>query len=502
VRRAAAFAFVLGVALAAWASPAQASFPGASGKFIYTLYDPADGDVSIYVVNPDGSGLSRVTNPPTGEQDALPVFSADGQRVAFLRYVRPSGQYDAFVVNVNGTGLTQLTHTQEEEYSISWSPDGTRLVVRRLSELVLMNDDGTGVTTLVSPPPDSQYDIPKWSPDGTKIAFRGYPVSTGLGDIYTVNTDGTGFTNVTQTPSVFEPSFDWSPDGMRLVYRTRIGDQAFYVINRDGTGKTSLGPAPNTNDPIFWSPDGTRILFDAVNPSDGLYTMRPDGTQKFWFAEGPTNDWQPAASLAPAGPARAKTASPTFVPLVPAYRNCTAPNRAHGGGLAYQSCSNPTRASQYLTVGTPDSNQLPVNSTGFVRYTAVIGDPNTAASEADLRLEAQVTDVRGASTLADYLAELRVTATVRLTQRVRPSQTVVDFPFNWSVGCSATADPNIGSTCATVTSANAVIPGTVVERDRASWELSQIQVQDGGDDGVGSTESDNTVFMRQGIFVP
>ena len=230
--------------------------------------------------------------------------------------------------------------------------------------------------------------------------------------------------------------------------------------------------------------------------------MRADGANPTWFSEIEPDDVQPAASFAPSGPARAKTASPTYVPLVPAYRNCTAPNRAHGGGLSYQSCSNPTRASQYLTVGTPDSNQLAANSTGFVRYAAVIGDPNTAASEADVRLEAQVTDVRGARTLGDYLAELRVTANVRLTQRVRPSQTVVDFPFDWSVGCSATPDPNIGSTCATVTSANAVIPGSVVERDRASWELSQIQVQDGGDDGVGSTESDNTVFMRQGIFVP
>lgn len=491
-------------ALLVSAGDAHASFPGANGKFITTRYDPVAGDTSVYVSNPDGSGVARVTDPVGGDQDGLAVFSADGQRIAFQRYEQSTGYRDVFVVNLDGTGLTRVTQTPEDEYSFSWSPGGTRLVVRKLTELILINTDGTSQTTLATPPAGTQYRLPKWSPDGSKIAFLSESDATGRGDVYTVNVDGTGLTQVTHTPSLFKPGFDWSPDGTRLVYRTReTSDSKVYVVNRDGTGNTPVATVGEMDDIVpLWSPDGSRILFAPQGYNGGLYTMRPDGTMQFWFAEGPTNDWQSAAVAAPAGPARAKTASPTFVSLVPAYRNCTAPNRAHGGGLAYQSCSNPTRASQYLTVGTPDSNQLPVNSTGFVRYSAVIGDPNTTASEADVRLEAQVTDVRGSGTLADYLAELRVTANVRLTQRVRPSQTVVDFPFNWSVGCSATPDPNIGSTCATVTSANAVIPGSVVERDRASWELGQIQVQDGGDDGVGSTESDNTVFMRQGLFVP
>ena len=36
---------------------------------------------------------------------------------------------------------------------------------------------------------------------------------------------------------------------------------------------------------------------------------------------------------------------------------------------------------------------------------------------------------------------------------------------------------------------------------RAIWQLGQIDVLDGGPDGVAST-NDNTVFARQGVFVP
>jgi len=79
--------------------------------------------------------------------------------------------------------------------------------------------------------------------------------------------------------------------------------------------------------------------------------------------------------------------------------------------------------------------------------------------------------------------------------------TMVDIPFPIGTSCAATADPAIGSTCALDTSINAIVPGAVVEGKRAIWALGQIQLQDGGSDGVVSTLP-NTVFAKQGIFVP
>jgi hypothetical protein len=70
-----------------------------------------------------------------------------------------------------------------------------------------------------------------------------------------------------------------------------------------------------------------------------------------------------------------------------------------------------------------------------------------------------------------------------------------------TVPCAGTADTTVGATCAITTTVDAVLPGTVSEGKRAIWELGQIEVLDGGSDGLASTE-DNTVFARQGIFAP
>jgi hypothetical protein len=45
------------------------------------------------------------------------------------------------------------------------------------------------------------------------------------------------------------------------------------------------------------------------------------------------------------------------------------------------------------------------------------------------------------------------------------------------------------------------MPGAVIETQRSIWELGDMQVFDGGPDGIAST-SPNTLFARQGVFVP
>jgi len=65
-----------------------------------------------------------------------------------------------------------------------------------------------------------------------------------------------------------------------------------------------------------------------------------------------------------------------------------------------------------LTVGTDDANGAPTNSSGFVRFRAVTGDMNIAAS---------VTDVRNTAGLSDYTGELRGVVALRLDEVVPPT---------------------------------------------------------------------------------
>jgi hypothetical protein len=213
-----------------------------------------------------------------------------------------------------------------------------------------------------------------------------------------------------------------------------------------------------------------------------------------------------------AGYQRPKGATPTRVPLVPAFNACTSPNRVHGppdfpGNASNPdgSCNPPTQTSSQLTVGTPDANGAPAKSEGSVIISAIVGNPATSADEADARFRVDMTDVRNKTGLADYTGQLQLETTIRITDRDNgPSEvaTAQDSPFRVTVPCTATGDTTVGSTCSVNTTADAVLgAGAIKEGKRSIWQLGQVRVNDGGADGVAST-TPNTLFATQGILVP
>lgn len=206
--------------------------------------------------------------------------------------------------------------------------------------------------------------------------------------------------------------------------------------------------------------------------------------------------------------ARPRGATPTRVPLLPAYAACTSANRTHGAPLAFSSCAPPTQQSGFLTVGTPDANGNQANSIGSVLLKTVDGDPNNPADEADLRLTASLTDVRNRTGLTDYTGQLQVRLPIRITDLDNPppsggsgAGTAQDGTFAFTVPCTPTPAAAIGSTCSVSTTADAVTPAVIKEGNRTIWQLGQIDALDGGPDGLVAT-NDNTVFARQGIFAP
>jgi TolB protein len=205
---------------------AHAAFPGSNGKIAFM--GGQNGNAEIFVMNPDGSGLTNLTNSPANDQD--PAWSPDGQKIAFVR------DFDIFVMNADGTGQVRLTN---------------------------------------NPLFDGQ---PTWSPDGQKIAFASSRIPGGTFEIFVVNADGTGETNLTNNPADQSPA--WSPDGSRIAFtRSTAFGSGVFVMNADGTGQTNLTPGYGSANP-FWSPDG-RIAFVSLRNAStpDLYIMNPDGSQ-------------------------------------------------------------------------------------------------------------------------------------------------------------------------------------------------------------------------------
>ena len=225
------------------------------------------------------------------------------------------------------------------------------------------------------------------------------------------------------------------------------------------------------------------------------------------------------ASVASATHPRPKGATPLRASMVPAYNACTAPNRTHGPPLAFPSCNPPVQTSSAVTVGTPDANGAAANSVGFVKLDVKVGVPGPpedsdvliSSNASDIRCKAGVTACGAANAAdgADYTGELQGNATIRITDHwnaVAPgggpdAATVVDIPFPVAATCAGTASTAEGGLCTASTSANAVVPGSVLDGKRAIVEIGQITITDGGPDGVNAT-TPNTLFEVQGIFIP
>jgi len=175
---------------------------------------------------------------------------------------------------------------------------------------------------------------------------------------------------------------------------------------------------------------------------------------------------------------------------------------------SYPSCAPVALTSSTLTVGTGDSNARPAAMQAFIRLDVMPGNPATPANEADVKVQADINDVFNKD-LSDYTGGLRASIPVQITDKHNtPSPggpgagTTQAFPFEFDIGCTATADTSIGSDCALNTTFDALVPGAITEQQRAIWELGQVQVYDGGADGNPATTGDNTVFAVEGVFVP
>jgi hypothetical protein len=498
----------------ALAPSANAAFPGANGKIAFSgplgyWNDPFE-DSQIETINGDGSARSVLI--PAGHQ---PSWSPDGTKVA---YASPSsverGLWIADADGSNAHSIINPTGNNTDFLSPTWSPDQTKLaytVVHPCNEITcvrnqlwLVNADGTGPTQITGGGLTEPYAV-KWSPDGSWLLVKDLPYPTGsVSDpnqgIWLVRPDGSDSRHVCTCTT---NAFAWSPDASRILVNTQ-------TMKLDNSDQRSLGfPTDFVPTDGAFSPDGTKLVISGcTNTPSGcaprdLWITNTDGTGHVNITntanvDEALVDWQP---IPYAGYPRPKGATPMQVFLVPAYKPCTAANRTHGSPLSFPSCAPPQQTSDYLTVGTPDANGQGAKSVAEVIYKV------KASPAADVLITTLITDVRNKSDLTDYSGEVQVNGTLRITDRfngpgTNEAATVVDIPLiPDTVPCVPTTDTTVGSTCSSATSANAIVPGSVGAGKRAVWQVDQIEVWDGGADGTVST-ADNTIFLKQGIFVP
>ena len=198
----------------------------------------------IYAINIDGSNPVNLTNAPS--VDSHPTWSPDGSRIMFTSD-RIGGEFAfrLFTMTADGQNQTALPGGSSGNYTgdedPAWSPDGVKLAGVRnwfLDGIVLFIRNISGTWEVLDWSPDRVSSSPAWSPDGTKIAYGAVIppyVPYNNSEIFVINADGSGITQLTNTPG-YEGHPSWQP----LACANAIDCTEFFVrqhyldfLNRD-----------------------------------------------------------------------------------------------------------------------------------------------------------------------------------------------------------------------------------------------------------------------------
>ena len=178
-----------------------------------------------------------------------------------------------------------------------WSPDGSQIAFIDYTgvplgvQLRVMDADGTDEHVVAT---DADWENiwlseQPWSPDGSRVAWGPVPrpttpISPGEGDIYTASAAGGDVRRITTDGRSKEPPV-WSPTAPKLAYAALVpgspfGSWELFSARDDGSAPEQITSGGFQNMQPSWSPSGASIAFvRGVNSEREIYLVHPDGSE-------------------------------------------------------------------------------------------------------------------------------------------------------------------------------------------------------------------------------
>jgi len=233
----------------------------------------------IMVINPDGSGLHRLTS------GIDPALSPDGQTVALTRWQGETGSL--WVINLDGSNERQVLGDIKQAKGVDWSPDGAQLVLNyqhggRLEAKPQCLDVSKGQRRV---PPRNASGIKVKVDNGSPSLCWTLPPDPQWG-LRVVNLADGSFKDVDGGTYAFRPA--WDPaQPWRIV---SDGGRGLLAVDLNRNDRQNLTAEVNDGSPVF-SPDG-RYLVVSVGPDGGgaghdLYRLNADGSGRVQLTQTP-----------------------------------------------------------------------------------------------------------------------------------------------------------------------------------------------------------------------
>ena len=262
----------------------------------------------IYVMNPDGSGLTRFA---ADGSEGSPVWSPDGTKILFGRgcvngFCNPAdGGMGMFVMNADGTGATKIPGTgwvasDPTGGSADWNQTNDGIVYPTAQAIPFSCGSGFSATRMVYidlagtkgsylPCVDASLKVSQPDLSDAGIVFSDTQAGTSS-IIRSVGLDDTALTSLTSpVTDRFDIQPEWSPDGTQIVFSRMHNLTQFdgiadlIVMNADGSGVHTLFADGEVNTDPSWSPDGQTIVFvrydtEAYGQRHQIATINVDGS--------------------------------------------------------------------------------------------------------------------------------------------------------------------------------------------------------------------------------
>ncbi|MBL7727203.1 MAG: PD40 domain-containing protein [Dinghuibacter sp.] len=265
--------------------------PAATFKVVYSS-SAVSGTPQFDIFTKEGDKAPVRIAFATGFNNRAPRISPNKQKILFFRTpvgIAPAAipsENELWVMNADGSAPVKIvaknTNGWSQMSAANWSPDGTKITVAAKKSggdlawhIFIINADGSNpvqVTTRTA-----FYNMPAFSPDGSKITCIGVPPGSGSNvtdstELYTMNLNGSAETRLTFN-TVANANPVWSPDTESIMFSEQAGASRNEIkaIKPDGTNLRTLFSDANDNRSARYNPVGDFVFFIRQTPGTAAH---------------------------------------------------------------------------------------------------------------------------------------------------------------------------------------------------------------------------------------